>query len=497
MLSKSKYCSFIQCPRSLWLQIYKPEVAAEDKGLEGKLTRGNEIGDLAMQLFGDYVEVTAYKEDGRLDLTEMINRTARLMSEGQQVICEASFSYGGSYCAVDILKREGDGYSIYEVKSSTRPNDIYYTDIAYQKYVLEHLGIKVKGNYLICIDNEYVFDGTLRLDQLFKIIDASSEVANLIGEVEENIRLAENIIAMTDEPICELSLRCHKPYDCPFFDHCSSHLPSPSVFDLYSVKFEYAARCVSEGRAAFCDLLNDEKIMKNGIRRLQIDHALNELGTHINKEGIREFLSEISYPLYFLDFESMQLAIPRYVGTRPYSQIPFQYSLHYIESEGGELMHKEFLAHEDEDPLRPIAEQLCRDIPTSACVMVYNKNFESARLKELAGYFPDLKDHLLAIRDNIVDLVVPFRKGYYYNRNMGGSFSIKSVLPAIFPDDAELDYHSLDGVQNGDDAMNTFPRLSLMSEEEREAARQSLLSYCKLDTYAMVKVWEELCRAAK
>lgn len=498
MLSKSKYCAFVQCPRNLWLQIHDPDAAKEDRNLDSKLSQGNEIGDLAMQLFGDFTEVTAYKADGRLDLTEMIKRTARLMAEGCEVICEASFSYGGSYCAVDILRRMGDGYAIYEVKSSTNPSDIYYTDIAYQKYVLEHCGVKVTGCYLICINKTYVFDGSLKLDQLFKIIDVASEVSERIGAVKDNIALAEDIIALDEEPVCDLFLGCHKPYDCPFFDHCSSHLPSPSVFDLYSINFEYAAKCVKEGRAALTDILDDDKITKNAIRRLQIDHALADLGTHIDKKGIREFLSTLKYPLYFLDFESVQLPIPRYVGTKPYAQIPFQYSLHYIETEGGELMHKEFLAEDiNSDPLRPLAEALCLDIPTDGCVIVYNKTFESGRLNELAGYFPDLGDHLLAIRDNIVDLVIPFRKGYYYNRNMGGSFSIKSVLPATFPGDPSLDYHNLDGVQNGDDAMNAFPHLHEMTPEQRERTRHSLLKYCELDTYAMVKLWDELCRAAK
>ena len=218
---------------------------------------------------------------------------------------------------------------------------------------------------------------------------------------------------------------------------------------------------------------------------------------NIDREGIRKFLKTLDYPIYFLDFETMQLAIPQFPGTKPYQQIPFQYSLHYIEEQGGQLKHKEFLAESGEDPRRAIAESLCRDIPMDTCVTAYNKGFECGRLRELAELYPDLAPHLLNIRDNIRDLLTPFQSGFYYNRAMGGSFSIKSVLPAIFPDDPSLDYHNLEGVHNGGEAMALFPRIQDLPPEEQAAARKSLLEYCKLDTYAMVKVWEELVRVCR
>ena len=237
--------------------------------------------------------------------------------------------------------------------------------------------------------------------------------------------------------------------------------------------------------------------MKTKIRSLQISHEINDLPTHIDKDGIKDFLNTLWYPLYFLDFETMQTVIPEFIGTKPYAQIPFQYSLHYIENEGGELHHKEFLAESGEDPLRKISESLCNDIPDNACVIVFNQAFECGRLGELASYFPDLSEHLLKIRENIRDLLVPFRKGYYYNRAMGGSFSIKVVLPAIFPDDPSLDYHNLEGVHNGGEAMTIFPKIKDLPPEEQAIARKNLLKYCELDTYATVKIWQELVRVSK
>jgi hypothetical protein len=224
---------------------------------------------------------------------------------------------------------------------------------------------------------------------------------------------------------------------------------------------------------------------------------LKEQGTYIDKAGIGAFLNTLSYPIYFLDFETVRSIIPEYIGTKPYAQIPFQYSLHYIEKEGGELKHTEFLAESGTDPRRAIAERLCEDIPMNVCVTAYKKSFECDRLKELAYAFPDLAEHLLNIKDNIKDLLEPFQSGYYYNKAMGGSFSIKSVLPAIFPDDPALNYKNLEQIHNGGEAMSIFPKIKDMPKEEQESTRHNLLKYCELDTYAMVKVWEELKRVVE
>ena len=493
MLSKSRYCLFTQCPRALWLRVNRPELATPDSSVESRMEKGNEIGDLAMQLFGDFVEVTSADEKGKLDLSEMITRTNRLLLEDTPVICEASFSYNGNYCAVDILKRENGGHAIYEVKSSTHVSEIYATDIAYQKYVLEHCGIEVTGTYLVCLNNEYVFDGVLDIHKLFKIVDISDMVNEQYLQVEGNVAAACDIIDDPIEPLYGLSEGCNKPYPCAFWKYCSAHLPEPSIFDVYKIPFSKKIEYYNSGIITYEDIKKTKEI-DNHIRSLQINHALSDLGTYVDKKGIKKFLDTLSFPLYFLDFETMQLAIPQFVGTVPYEQITFQYSLHYLESPEGELKHTEFLGVSGEDPRRALAEQLCRDIPMNVCTLAYNKGFECGRIRELAAAFPDLADHLLNIADNIKDLIIPFRAGHYYNRAMGGSFSIKSVLPAIYPDDPSLDYHNLEGVHNGGEAMALFPLIKDLPPEEQAIARHNLLKYCELDTYAMVKVWEELVR---
>ena len=413
MLSKSKYCAFVQCPKNLWLGVNKPELAVSEPSAESRMEEGNVIGDLAMQIFGDFVEVTAYRPDGKLDLSKMISDTKALMDKKTPVICEASFSYNGDYCAVDILKREGDGYAIYEVKSSTGAKDVYITDISYQKYVLLNCDVNVTGTYLVLINKDYVFDGELKLGELFKIVDVSSAVDEKIGEVKKNVCDANRVLSENDEPYVDISAACDEPYPCAFWQYCTKHLPSPSVFDVCgssSFSFKMMLEYYKSGKASFDALSHEEKVMKNNFRSLQISHEINDLPTHVDKDAIREFLNTLWYPLYFLDFETMAPTIPEFVGTKPGERIPFQYSLHYIENEGGELHHKEFLAESGEKPLRRISERLCEDIPENACVIAYNKGFERGCLKELASRFPDLSDHLLKIRENIRDLMTPFSK---------------------------------------------------------------------------------------
>lgn len=497
-LSKSKYCGFWQCPKMAWLNKYKLEEKTEDPGQEAVFTTGNEVGDLAMGLFGDFVEVTEYSAE-KIDIGKMIENTKKELDRGTEVICEASFSFDGLYCAVDILKKEGKGYAIYEVKSSSidpeKPeiNSVYVADIAFQKYVLEHCGITVTGTNLVCINNSYVRGDELDINELFYIVNVDDLVNDEIRQVGPNLKLAATILGSDTEPDFDLDMRCHTPYNCAFWGYCTRNLPEHSVFDLYRMNFDKKLELYHAGLIKYEDLKKSGKI-KNPKQKRQIEYVLEDKGTYIDKERIREFLGNLSYPLFFLDFETMQPAIPQFPGTKPFQQIPFQYSLHYIEGEGRELKHKEFLAVSGEDPRRDIAEALCRDIPRDVCVTAYNKSFECGRIKELAEAFPDLAEHLLNIRDNIVDLLDPFQNGYYYNRAMGGSFSIKSVLPAIFPDDPELDYHNLEGVHNGSEAMNIFPQIQYMPPEEQDKARRNLLKYCELDTYAMVKVWQELER---
>ena len=513
-LSKSRYTTFCQCRKALWLNTRHPEYATKDSSIEARFAEGNVIGDLAMGLFGNFTEVTTYTPDMKLDIGAMIDKTRRLMNEGCPVICEASFSYSddagrNEYCAVDILKRSEDGWSIYEVKSSSSHEGEEYTDpdkfrkyaidIAYQKYTLVKCGVNVTGTYLVTLNSDYRRDGDINVKELFNILNLKDLVSEEYEKVAGNTKIAHSILDQEEEPLKDLGMHCNNPYPCAFWNYCTKQLgldldhDKETVFSLYRASLKKKLQLFYDGKVAFGDIRH-EKL--NKIQQMQIECTLNNT-LSIDKIGIQSFLHKVTYPLYFLDFESMMSALPQYDGVKPYMQVCFQYSLHYIETEGGELKHKAFLAPSDgTDPRRPLAEALCRDIPKDVCVMAYNDPFEKGRIREMADAFPDLASHLMNIHDNIIDLLIPFRSGYYYTPAMGGSFSIKSVLPALFPDDPELDYHNLDSlVQNGGDAMTIFPTIKDMNPDNAKAARDALLNYCHLDTMAMVRVWEKLKEA--
>ena len=506
-LSKSRYTQFCQCPKALWLRTYKPDEATVDAGVEARFESGNEVGDLAMGLFGPFVEVTAKREDGGLDLAAMVEKTKEEMERGTDVICEASFTFEKNYCAVDILRKTKNGWAIYEVKSSSFPEfdgqeaklEKYAPDIAYQKWVLEQCGIKVTDTYLVCLNSDYVRQGELDLQQLFVTIDMKELVENEYLKVPARISQALRLLASEEEPDLDLSEHCMKPYGCAFLDYCKRQhgVPQnePTVFDLYRMNFSKKLEHYHAGRISFEDVREEALSDK---QQMQVECTLNKT-EHIDVGGIREFLANLSYPLYFLDFETLQQPVPQYDGQRPYQQITFQYSLHIKRSADAPYEHLEFLAPNDgSDPRRSLAEQLCKDIPMNVCTLAYNKGFECGRIKELASLYPDLAVHLLNIRGHILDLLTPFQSGYYYVPAMHGSFSIKSVLPALFPDEPSLNYHNLDErCQNGGNAMTLFPAIQFMEPEEAKASREALLRYCELDTWAMVKVWEKLKEVAK
>lgn len=511
-LSKSRYTRYCQCPKSLWLSINKPDEATVDAGVEARFAEGNVVGDLAMGLFGDFVEVTTMKDE-RLDLNAMIAKTREEMLRGTEVICEASFSYvdgeESNYCAVDILRKTPNGWAIYEVKSTTsHMADVatmskelvdkvekYAKDIAFQKWVLVQCGVKVTGTYLVTLNSDYVRQGDLDVQQLFNVINMQELVENEYLKVPTQQRLAHTVL-QGDEPQKAIGMHCSDPYQCAFWSYCTHQVgldlenDKTTVFDLYRMSAKKKFELFDQGKVTFEDVRHDKL---NAKQQVQVECTLN--GTeHIDKQGIQEFLDKVTYPLYFLDFETMQQVLPQFDGTRPYQQITFQYSLHYIEHEGGELKHTAFLAPSNgTDPRRALAEALCRDIPTGSCIMAYNDPFEKGRIKEMAEAYPDLAAHLMNLHGNIIDLLLPFRDGHCYTPAMGGSFSIKSVLPALFPDDEELNYHNLNPlVQNGGHAMTIFPKIKDMPAAEAHEAREALLAYCHLDTLAMVRVWEKL-----
>lgn len=484
-LTKSKYCKGVQCPKILWMDEHHPELAEiiENQTI---METGVKVGELARSYFGKY-ELVKYSSDKteRTDITKELMKTA-------DNIAEACFSYDSLFCAVDILHRNGDGWDIVEVKSSTEIAEVHLDDIAFQYYVLLMCKVNVKGAYILHIDNTYVREEKLDINRLFMLENCTDIAIRKFYEMQEENRLAMLIqyVKHMDEPVKDIDLCCDRPYECAYKKYCGKHIPEHSVFDLVRMQSKKKYELYHEGILSYEDVLkNTDRI--NEKQKRQVESWVYDKADEYDIGEIKAFLDTLSYPIYHLDFETFQQAIPEFIGCRPYEQIPFQYSLH-IEYEDGRLEHLEFLAKEGEDPRRALAEQLVHDIPKGVCSTAYNMSFERTVLKHLAEEFPDLSEHLMDIYENMHDLMVPFQKQYYYSKNMQGSYSIKYVLPALWPGDPELDYHNLEGVHNGAEASATFADMQNHSTDEIRVMRENLLKYCGLDTFAMVKVLRKL-----
>ena len=482
-LSKSKYCNAIQCPKMLWLDKNKKE-EKEEASNEAVLDNGTEVGIIAKGLFGPYTDI-----EFDTNLQNMINDTNKALQKDSIIITEASFSYQDNFCSVDILKKENNEYEIYEVKSSTEVKNIYLDDISYQTYILLNLGYKVTKASIVYLNSNYERIGDLNLQELFNIKDVTDIVISKQKEVKEKITSINKYMEQVKEPNDDIGIHCVTPYNCPFFKYCTKNLPEKNIFNIRRMRNTTKFKLYHEGIYTYEDLLEEDIDWKY---KEQIEFDLYNKEPFINKDKIKKFLKTLSYPLYFLDFETYQQAIPEYDHVKPYMQIPFQYSLHYIEKEDSPLMHKEFLAQVNIDPRRSLAENLIKDIPKDTCVLAYNMMFEKMVIKNLANLYPDLQEHLMNIYNNMKDLMIPFKNRDYYTKEMDGSYSIKYVLPALFPNDPSLDYHNLDLIHNGQEAMTNYNNLKNLSKEEQEKIRISLLKYCELDTYAMVKIWQNL-----
>ena len=490
-LSKSKYCNGLQCKKMLWLYKNKPE-EKEEVNNESVFDNGNDVHEVARKLLGEDINIP-FNED----LTQMIKDTKEVMKQEKVIITEASFSYENNFCSVDILKKEGKTYEIYEVKSSTELKDVYVDDVSYQYFVLTSLGLKVEKCYVVILNNRYVRKGKLDLNQLFKKIDVTDEVVSKQEEVRQIIKDMNKYMEQKKEPQDDIGIHCFKPYKCPFFKYCTRHLPSPNVFDVNGMKKNVKLQLYKEGICSYRQLIMLEDGRVTEEEKFQIEFDYNNLDDIVyrDEDKIREFLNELTMPLYFLDFETFATPIPKIDGTRPYERIPFQHSLHYIEND--KLYHKEFLAESGIDPRRTLAERLVNDIPYDVCTLAYNMGFEKGVIRELASMYPDLSNHLMNIHDNMKDLMIPFFKKWYYRKELHGLYSIKYVLPSMFPNDESLNYKNLELVHNGDEAMNIYARLGEYSKEEQEYIRERLLKYCELDTYAMVKIYEKLKQIVK
>lgn len=483
-LSKSKVVKGIQCQKALYLQMNCPEVKAEySEQTEEAFRTGTEVGIYAQQLFPGGVEI-AFEGSS---FSEQIKRTEEEIKKGTKVIYEATFSHDGVFCKVDILKKVSKGWELYEVKSSTGVKDVYLDDIAIQSRVLKGSGIVVTKSFLVHINNQYVRQGGIEPSKLFTCVDVTGIA--IIKEPEIKA-VVDNLKAMLAGPLPNIDIgeHCSAPYECEYYAHCTKHIPEVSVFSLRG-KGTNKYQLYEQGIITLKELANSGIALNSSVQ-LQVDSYLNKK-EHVDKKAIKEFLAGLTFPLYFLDFETFNCGIPPFDGVRPYQNYPFQYSLHYLTSPKGALKQKHFLAEPNADPRRMLTETLIRDIPSNVCILAFNAKFEKGVMADLAEQFPDLKVALTKRAKNICDLMAPFYAKHYYHWQFMGSYSQKAVLPLFAP---HLSYKKLK-IQNGGMAMEAYNRINKSKDAmEIDKLRAALLEYCCLDTLGMVEIYRKLLK---
>ena len=505
--SKSKFVSScIRCNKYAWLDKYMPEEKSPiDDFTKSLFDNGHKVGELAKEYFKADVDVTTYKEDGRLDLAKMIKETEKHMKHGTKVIAEASFSFGGFFCSVDILLRNDDGtYNMYEVKSSKQDTKKdkklgcvkgkYIIDAAYQQYVLKNCGVDVNKVCVVLLAEDYVRNGNFELDKYFVVCDVTKHTNDRQQMIADKLAELGSVLSNASEPTTSFSKNCNK---CDYWQFCSRNIPAPSPFDVYHLRF--GDKCsLYEYDVSFFDLPKHRPDLKPAALR-QIEYYNRPNDAYVDKAAITEFLDGLTYPIYSLDFETYQAVIPEYDGIATYEQVPFQFSLHVVEHPETELTdvkEAHFLDLSGADTRRAIAESLVKNIPYGACVVAYHESTERNIIDRLAKYYPDLADHLLSFIYK--DPLKLFENGNYYVKAMGKSFSLKSVAPALYPDDKDMDYHNLDGdVKNGTQAMNVYLKIKDYTTEEKEKIEHDLEKYCALDTLAVVKILKKLYEVCK
>ncbi len=484
-LSKSDFLSGIQCPKMLWLMRHEPDKIAESSTHTMQLfQKGFAVGDLACELF------PGGKKIPYLDtpVADRVALTRQYMDEGVVDIYEATFEYEGVMAMVDILHRNDEGlWEIYEVKSSTDLKDIYLQDTALQYYVLDKCGVPLGNATLIHLNKYYTRGEELDLPNFFfkqgitkPVKEKQAEIPDIIAGLREMLQ--------GPVPDQDIGPWCTNPYECRAKGHCWSHIPEYSIFNVSHLTGEQKFGLYRQGILLQSDITDYSDLTAKQIKEISVNL---DKGVDVDKFSLKSWLDKVTYPLYYLDFESFQQAIPEFPGTTPYCQIPFQYSLH-IEQADGQIEHREFLAPEGKDPREAVARRLVQDIPPDVMIVAYNMSFEKMIIKNLARQIPALRQPLQAMAHNMIDLLQLFQKRLVYHYEQMGSNSIKNVLPAWVPAMKEA-YTSLEGVHNGSDAMSYYASLPYIEDQqEKEKIKESLLRYCEIDTLAMVKLMDRL-----
>lgn len=476
-LSKSRIQYHRQCPRRLWLQAYRPQFAEVDPAMQRQFDIGNQVGELARSFHPGGVLIDAPAA------AQQLADTARVLAGPPRPVFEATFEADGVLVRADLLLPDAGSYRLVEVKSATTVKPYYLDDAAIQAWVMRKAGIPITRVEVAVIDTSFTYRGDGDYTGLLKHVDVTVATRGFESHIPGWVSAARDTLA-SKEPLIEVGEQCEKPHRCPFFASCAPKRLAGAQADYPVEILPHADELAIDLRIEGYDDMREVPLhrLKNPIHQ-RIQRVCTSGRYELSPEAQDEIRPQ-PYPRYYLDFETINPAIPVWPSTRPYQQIPFQWSCH-VESKNGALDHKAFLAPGVGDPRRAFAESLVEALGTTGTLFVYNAGTERSHMRHLALCFPDLAPALNAAIARIVDLL-PIARQHYYHPDMLGSWSIKAVLPTIAP---ELAYDNLE-VSDGTQAMQVFAELMnpVLSLARRASLHESLLRYCERDTLAMVKV---------
>ena len=476
LISKTSFLAGCQCPKLLWTKLNDRDAfPGVDPATQAIFDQGHAIGELAKLRYPGGIEVGP----NVIARQKVVDETREALTH-HLPLYEPAFISGSGFARIDILVPDGsDAWRLIEVKSGTKVKEENILDTAFQLHVCQGAGLTITTCSLMHVNRDYIRRGAIDPSALLTEEDITGKVLALLPSIPSRLEELEKVAAQPSCPEVSIGPHCNKPYSCDLQPGCWAFLPSYPVTSLCQDRKGSRWNLLSEGIHSLPEIPHPDTLSP----KQQIQVEATRSGTpHVSKDEIESFLHGLQWPLAFFDLETTSSAIPLYDGTRPYQQVPFQFSLHVQQKPGGDLVHHEFLASGREDPRPALLDALRSSLPGEGSVVAYNASFENSRLRECAAAFPG-QAWVAGIPERTVDLLIPFRNFWFHHRDQHGSASLKGVLPAL----TGTDYSHLE-IQDGNAAARAFTAAEFgnLPPGEHERLRNNLLQYCKLDTQAMV-----------
>ena len=491
MITKSDFLKYKECSSFLWFWKNEPKVLSEEKVdpfIERLKSQGYQVEVFARNLYPNAVFVTGSPENAA-------NLTIDLFSKGHKELFQASFLVDGLFASCDILIWNDllSAWDLIEVKSSTDKGyqkdkrKEHILDAAFQRVVIHKSGLKIANVYLLELNKEFFKDGAIDPIHIFNTTEITSQCIEMEQGILADIEHAKELLHKPKPQDCSCKYKGRSRH-CRAFNHLYPNVPAYSIYDLRAIgsSMKVLRSLVDNGHLVIDDIPDDVQLnQKHSLQR----YVTQTKDVVFEKELIKSQFDKLQYPLYFLDYETLACGIPKFDNTYPYQQTVFQYSLHILHA-SGEMSHKEYIHRDQSTPVHTVAEKLREDIGDVGHVVVWNKGFEGKCNQDLANVNPDLESFLLDLNVRIFDLMEIFRRMEYLHDDFKGSYSIKNVLPVMCPD---LSYEGMP-VSNGAEAVVVYEDLIFgnVAEYDKESKFNDLLEYCKLDTWAMVRIFQEL-----